>query len=334
MRSSRLLWAAVLALLCAPASRAETNQNFKLDGPAPGSIRFKWISGSICAATNRDPRIQVVMYNEDTYILRENIAIHYDAPFTYLLMGNKRALLIDTGATSEENYYPLRATVDAIIKHWSDIHEKAELPLTVVLTSPEYLSENQGYQQFAKRPLTTLVPLDLAKMKAFYGVNESWPVGTGTIDLGDRMITVIPSPGAHKDGITFYDAYNGILHTGHLLFPGKIMISNDRDYLDSLTRLKAFAETHPVKWVMGSQIDMHFLPGVEYMRLIRYKPDEHVLQLEPSAITEAYNVAARVIGKQEVAVRADFVIRNRVGPDERVPRPADLPAIPELPRLR
>ncbi|WP_321469954.1 hypothetical protein [uncultured Paludibaculum sp.] len=330
----RLLWPSLAVVLLLYPALAEEH-NYQLAGPAPGSIRFKWIHGSICAATNRDPRVQAVMYNEDTYILRENIAIHYDAPFTYLLMGNKGALLVDTGATEEAEYYPLRATVDAILKRWGDLRGKTDLPLTVVLTSPEYLSENQGYRQFVNRPNTTLVPLDLAKMKAFYGLTDSWPNGTGRIDLGGRIITVIPTPGAHKDGVTFYDSYNGFLLTGHLLFPGRVMISNDADYVASLTRLKEFSAQHPVKWVLGSQIDMKFLPGVEYMRLIRYKPDEHLLQLEPTALQEALATATRMLGKPEVAILADFTMRNRVGPDERPGRrPANLPRIPQLPNLR
>lgn len=331
MRHVRLLF--MLALVV--SSTRAMDHNYQTAGPAPGSIRFKWISGSICAATNKDPRIQIITYNEDTYLLRENIAIHYDAPFTYLLMGNEGALLIDTGATPEAEYYPLRSTVDAILQRWSDLRGKQNVPLTVVLTSPEYLSQNQGYQQFLKRPNTKLVPLDLAGMKAFYGLTDSWPTGTGRIDLGGRVVTVIPTPGAHKDGVTFYDAYNGFLHTGHFLFPGRIMISNDKDYVESMGRLQAFAKQHPVKWVMGGQIDMKFLPGVEYMRLIRYKPDERVLQMGPSLIDDAMATASRLFGKAEVAVRPDFVMRNRVGPDERPSsRPRDLPRIPDMPRLR
>ena len=30
----------------------------------------------------------------------------------YLLMGNERAVLLDTGATEEEEFFPLRETVD------------------------------------------------------------------------------------------------------------------------------------------------------------------------------------------------------------------------------
>ena len=93
---------------------------------------------------NRDPRIQVVQYNEDTFILRQNVCVHWEAPFTYLLFGNQGALLIDTGATAEANYYPLRTTVDAIVTRWSQMRLKKKVPLTVVFTSAEDIAQNQG----------------------------------------------------------------------------------------------------------------------------------------------------------------------------------------------
>ncbi len=72
--------------------------------PAPGNLAFRWTYGSNVAAKNRDPRVQVVQYNEDTFVLRQNVCVHWEAPFTYLLFGNKGALLIDSGATAEARY--------------------------------------------------------------------------------------------------------------------------------------------------------------------------------------------------------------------------------------
>src|SRR5579859_3219156 len=190
---------------CLPLNQAgEVTHNYTTAGPAPGDIAFRWIHGSVCAATNRDPRIQVLAYNEDTYILRENPCIHWEAPFTYLLFGNTGALLIDSGATAEPAWYPLRSTVDAIIRRWCSIRRKISIPLTIVLTSGEDIAQNQGLQQFANRPGTTLASTQLTATKHFHKL-ASWPSGTGSIDLGGRIIDVIPTPGAHKDGLTFYD---------------------------------------------------------------------------------------------------------------------------------
>jgi len=314
---------------CVPLHRTEeVVHNYASTAPAPGNIAFRWLYGSNVAARNRDPRIQVVQYNEDTYILRENICVHWEGPFTYLLFGNQGALLIDTGATPEAVYYPLRTTIDAIVARWGQMRRKKRVPLTVVLTSGEDIAQNQGLVQFAGRPDTTLAPQPLEAMKQFYRLNNSWPFGTARIDLGDRAIEVIPTPGAHKDGLTFYDPYNDFLHTGDLLFPGKINISNDKDYAMSLKRLKDFKDTHPVKWVMGGHIEMQFVPGKVYPRFYTYKPYERLLQMEPSLIDEALTFAKKITGKEIALVRPDFVLLNRVSPDQRTPVfPAGVPNI-------
>ena len=73
--------------------------NFDLPGAAPGSLDVQWIHGSVSAKHNTDPDIQVHAYNEHTFILRQNMAVHVEAPFMFLLFSNKRAILLDTGAT-------------------------------------------------------------------------------------------------------------------------------------------------------------------------------------------------------------------------------------------
>lgn len=290
--------------------------NYACDGPAPGDIAFRWMHGSVCAATNTDPDIQIVTYNEDTYILRQNVCVHWQAPFTYLLFGNRGALLIDTGATAEPEYYPLRATVDALVRRWCAARNVEDIPLTVVMTSGEYLAQNQGLKQFANRPNTRLAPTSLAGMKDFYSLASSWPQGTGRIDLGGRVIEVMATPGAHKDGVSFYDPYNCFLFTGDLFFPGRIQIANDRDYAASLARLVAWSRTHAVKWVMGGHIDMMFVPGRAYPRFASCKPLERLLQMEPSLLADALAQAQGIAGKPGVAIRADYSLLNRVSPDE------------------
>ena len=291
--------------------------DYASDGPAAGQIGFRWIYGSNVAAKNRDPRVHVIQYNEDTYVMRQNMCVHWEAPFTYLLFGNAGALLIDTGATANPKYYPLRETVDAVITRWGQARGRKTVPLTIALTSGEDIAQNQGLSQFAGRPDTTFVPTPIEVMKRHYGLAGSWPSGTGAIDLGDRVIGVIPTPGTHKDGVTFYDPYCDILFTGDTLFPGCINISNDRDYVASLERLQGFASDNPVKWVMGGHIDMMFVPGKHYARFATYKPYERVLEMEPELIAEAALHAREVQGREVKFIRPDFIFMNNVSPDAR-----------------
>lgn len=291
--------------------------DYTSDGPAPGNLAFRWIYGSNVAAKNRDPRVQVVQYNEDSFVLRQNVCVHWEAPFTYLLFGNIGALLIDSGATAEARHYPLRETVDAIIARWGQARGRSKVPLTIALSSGEDVAQNQGLVQFAGRPDTTIVPKPLEVMKRFYGLGKSWPAGFGKIDLGDRSIEVIPTPGTHKDGVSFYDPYCDFLFTGDFLFPGKINIGNDRDYLASLERLKAFTASRPVKWILGGHIEMMFVPGKYYPRFMSYKPYERVLEMTPSLIDEAIQYAREIQGKDMMLIRPDFALFNGVSPDQR-----------------
>lgn len=314
---------------CLPLHRTEeVVHNYSCDGQAPGNLAFRWLYGSNVSALNHDPRIQVVQYNEDTYVLRQNVCVHWEAPFTYLLFGNQGALLIDTGATAEPAYYPLRETVDAIVTRWRQMRRKKSVPLTVVFTSGEDIAQNQGLTQFRGRANTTLAPQPLAAMKQFYKLSNAWPAGVAHIDLGGRIIDVIPTPGAHQDGVTFYDHYTDFLYTGDLLFPGKINISNDQDYAGSMERLKQWKAAHSVKWVMGGHIEMQFVPGKTYPRFATYKPYERILQMEPELIDDALESAKQVLGKELALVRPDFILLNRVSPDQKTPVfPAGVPNI-------
>jgi glyoxylase-like metal-dependent hydrolase (beta-lactamase superfamily II) len=302
--------------------------DYASDGPAPGNLAFRWTYGSNIAAKNRDPRVQVVQYNEDTFVLRQNVCVHWEAPFTYLLFGNGGALLIDSGATASAEHYPLRSTVDAIVTRWGQARGRSKVPLTVALTSGEDIAQNQGLVQFAGRPDTMIVPKPLGAMKSFYGLADTWPEGRGKIDLGGRVVEAIPTPGAHKDGVAFYDPYCDFLFTGDLLFPGKINIGNDGDFLASLERLKAFVAGNSVKWILGGHVEMMFVPGKYYSRFATYKPYERVLEMAPALIDEAIEYAREVQGTDMMLIRPDFVLLNGVSPDARTDVwPAGVPNI-------
>jgi hypothetical protein len=80
---------------------------------------------------------------------------------------------------------------------------------------------------------------------------------------------------------------------------------------------------------MGGHIEMMFAPGRAYPRFRNYRPFEHLLQLETTTLTEALEHAKAVVGKPQVVFTTDFILLNRVGPDEQNYRTSpDLPRIP------
>ena len=63
------------------------------EAPRPRALDVRWIHGSPSAKHNTDPDIQVYEYDEHTFVLRQNMAINYEAPFLFLVFGQERAVL-------------------------------------------------------------------------------------------------------------------------------------------------------------------------------------------------------------------------------------------------
>src|ERR1700691_2109369 len=63
----------------------------------PGSLAEPWLTGGPNCLTV--PNWQVHEYNEDFYILRESGCINAEKPFLYLIFGENKALLEDTGVS-------------------------------------------------------------------------------------------------------------------------------------------------------------------------------------------------------------------------------------------
>src|SRR6267378_826181 len=68
-------------------------------GLKPGTLAEPWLTGGPNCLTV--PDWQVHEYNEDFYILRESGCINAEKPFLYLIFGENKALLEDTGVAYE-----------------------------------------------------------------------------------------------------------------------------------------------------------------------------------------------------------------------------------------
>src|SRR5215813_12535403 len=74
-----------------------------------------WNHGSEDCAKNRDPAIEIFQADPDSYILRQNKCVHFEAPFIYVLIGEHTVFVQDTGATSDPGSFPLYETVQKLI---------------------------------------------------------------------------------------------------------------------------------------------------------------------------------------------------------------------------
>ena len=288
--------------IASPALNAFAETDFLRDSAAPGNMRFAWIHGSKSAKANRDVRIQVHRYNEHTYILRQNPAIHWEAPFMYLLFGNKRALLIDAGATEEPQYFPLYETVALLIKRWERAN-RIELDQLTVLPLGSEPSQVGGLKQF----------LGIPKVEVQENYKLEQKIDTSSLNLGGRVLTVIETPGLNENGKTIYDPWTDILFTSTSFYPGRLVIRNYELYRDSLKRLVSFSEKNPIAFIAGGRIEMSSTPGLDYILRTNYRPNERRLELSPRSLIKAHQVINLINGKESIQIEDDFIVMNAVG---------------------
>ena len=279
-------------------------EDFVRESPAPGNLRFTWIHGSVSAKANTDVRIQVHRYNEHTYILRQNPAIHWEAPFMYLLMGNERAVLLDTGATEEEEFFPLRKTVDKVLRRWSSA-QNVEMPELLVMPLGSDQSQTAAIAQFANRPYTTVIAPGSGERASLVTQQQ--------LDLGGRVLSVIPTPGLDASSITLYDPWSDLLLTGNAFYPGRLVIRDFQAYRNSLNSLVQLMYEESVSYVFGGRIEMTNRPGLDHRLRSNYRPGEHSLQLEPQLLETALQAVNLINGETDIRILNDFILMNGVG---------------------
>lgn len=145
--------------------------------PVPGSLPANWISGGDC---DNDPLVQVHMYDENTFILRQSMCTDFEGPFMYLFFGKERVYMLDTGAGG----IPIRETVNGIIAAWEAAHG-LDVQLVVGHTH-SHGDHIAGDSQFIGQPETTVVGTSTSAVINFYGF-ANWPADAVTLDLGGRV---------------------------------------------------------------------------------------------------------------------------------------------------
>jgi glyoxylase-like metal-dependent hydrolase (beta-lactamase superfamily II) len=263
MLDLRKFWLCALVTACSILSSAHSEL-------VPGTMNVHWNEGSKDCTKNPPPPIQVHRYNANTFILRESLCATYEAPFIYLLIGKIKALLIDTGAVADAKSMPLAETVMSVLANG-----ESKLPLMVAHTHG-HLDHRSGDDQFRALADVEIVPTDLESVKRRFGLAD-WPNDIGQIDLGDRVIDVIPTPGHYASHVAYYDRETGLFFSGDFLLPGRLLIEDTQADLASAQRVAEFVVQRPVTYVLGAHIELD-----ESGKIVvgnRYHPNERPLQL-------------------------------------------------------
>ena len=273
-----------------------------------GGVDVRWIHGSASRRHRTDPAWQVHRYDDDTVILRQSKDANFEAPFTFLLFGVERALLLDTGATNDDH---LRRTVDGLVADWLVDHPAEDYELVVAHTHA-HGDHVAGDASFAVRRDTVVVGSSVAEVQEFFGFT-GWPQQVVDYDLGQRRLQLIGIPGHEVASIAVHDERTGLLFTGDSVYPGRIYVRDFPAYVDSLKRLVEFAESRTVAHVLGCHIEMTTRPGRDYYLGCRYQPDEPPLQMTMRQLRALQDAAVAVADQPGAHRFDDFIVYNGMG---------------------
>jgi hydroxyacylglutathione hydrolase len=242
----------------------------------PGSMDVHWNAGASDCAANPQPPLQVHPYNSTTFILRENPCSTAEAPFMYLLVGSGEALLIDSGDVADPQKMPLAQTVTELLAAPNTPGGQSKISLVVVHTHG-HLDHRLGDSQFQNRPDVKVVLADLAHVRQYFGFPD-WPNGLAQVDLGDRIVDVIPTPGHYPSHVSYYDRQTGLFFSGDFFLPGRLIIDEGAADLASAQRVADFIRQRPVSYVLGGHIELN-ANGEQLSFGSHFHPDEHPLPL-------------------------------------------------------
>ena len=189
--------------------------------------------------------------DSDTYIISEYG--HWEETHCYLLLGSERALLIDTGLgigdVSAVAYgltsLPVAAAATHI--HWDHIGGHRFFPEFYVhgteagWLSGEFPLPLNAVKAMVSRCEQLPASFDLTKYELFRGVPSRILTDREWIDLGDRYVQVLHTPGHSPGHLCFWEPERGYLFSGDLIYKGTLYANypstDPAAYLASLEKL-------------------------------------------------------------------------------------------------
>jgi len=235
----------------------------------------KWLHGEQNCKKQQENPLDILQVNKTTYILRQNKCLTFEAPFIYVLIGENKVLVLDSGAIDDKNEMPLVDTLKTII----GVNKNNEFNKPVVVAhSHKHSDHYKGDALFEDIKNVTVIGKTKAHVTTFFKILD-WNNTNGELELGSRKLTIIPTPGHQSEAITIYDPTTNWLLTGDSFYPGLIYIKNWQAYKNSIRKMVSFSRSHNVSGLLGAHIEMSNKPTQLYDIGSTYQPNEAQLNL-------------------------------------------------------
>ncbi len=167
---------------------------------------------------------------------------YYQRNVEYLLEGSKRAILIDSGPGKHKiapvisSLTSLPVTVVPSHLHYDHVGGLNEFT-KIALPDAEDLRKRTVNGVFTPLPTENLGHLDGEPLSPIHVTQ--WLQHNERIDLGQRVIEILVTPGHTKTSVMIFDPDMPALFTGDFIYPGGLFVESLEDYQRSLAMLLA-----------------------------------------------------------------------------------------------
>ena len=187
-------------------------QHDALVGPAPRQpVRGRWF----------DDYFVVEALDPSTYAIGE--PRYYQGNYSYLIVGDERAVLVDGGSGNRDIVPVVRSltrlpvTVVPSHLHFDHVGALGRFERTALLDAGDLRARTrQGMLELRRYEFLGFA--DGLRPPRFR-VDEWWPPAA-TVELGGRRLTVIATPGHTPTSVSLYDAARRQLFCGDFVYPG------------------------------------------------------------------------------------------------------------------
>jgi len=269
-----------------------------------GSLPYKWTTGG--PKCMEIPEWQVHEYNPDFIILRQSGCTDAEMPFLYLIFGKDKGVLWDTGSRNGN----LAPALQHVVHNWLERNRRTSIPIVVIHSHSheDHVWGDSAVQGIHDPAMPIIfVPAKVEDESAFFHIAK-WPTSTGELNLGERVLNIIPIPGHDVVSIALYDKRTGILLTGDSLYPGRLYIPDFAAFQASTERLIAFTDGKPVSHVLGNHIEESDTPFLDYPIGSIYHPHEHVLELTYGTLLELEAAVKSMNGTPRRFAAGEFTV--------------------------
>lgn len=199
-----------------------------------------------------DDYFVVETLDADTFAIGE--PRYYQGNYSYLILGDRRAVLFDAGSGLRDivpvvrSLTDLPVTVIASHLHFDHVGALGHLDRTAALDEPS-LRERARDSQLSLQRYEFLGFADCLPNPTFR-VDEWWAPGS-IVDLGGRHLGVLATPGHTLTSVSLYDESRRQLFVGDFVYPGRLYA-----FLPGASRAAYHATTTTLLSILDPQTDI------------------------------------------------------------------------------